>query len=181
MTITEAGYFLANFPHISQLLPCSLRKAAMFQVGTSACHQELAQHKRSNTCSEQEFGSELTAPVPARGTLPSPLDECGGGEGFPIPGKPQLPPIQPQNNSWAGCQSPASTLQPSPGRTRQCQRSSGPLCRDWGGWRPPPPWADPTAALPPALPLCRQGLFPGQRLAKTGGELSLGLISSFFC
>lgn len=111
----------------------------MFQVSTSASHQELAQHKRLYTCSEQEFAPELPAPLPTRGALPSPLHECSGGEGFPIPGKPQLPPIQPQNNSWAGCQPPASTLQPSPGRTRQYQRSSGLLCWDRGGgrWRPP--------------------------------------------
>lgn len=152
----------------------------MFQVSTSASHQaDDAQHKRLYTCSEQEFGSELTGPLPTRGTLPSPLDECSRGEEFPIPGKPQLPPIQPQNNSWAGCQPPASTFQPSPGRTRQCQcqRSSGLLCRhQLGGMETPPlPRADPMAVLPPALPLCRQCLFPGQRLAKTGGALSLSL------
>lgn len=114
----------------------------MFQVSTSASHQaDDAQHKRLYTCSEQEFGSELTGPLPTRGTLPSPLDECSRGEEFPIPGKPQLPPIQPQNNSWAGCQPPASTFQPSPGRTRQCQSVRGALdfCAgiSWGGWKPP--------------------------------------------
>lgn len=156
----------------------------MFQVSTSASHQaDDAQHKRLYTCSQQEFGSELRAPLPTGGTLPSPLDECRGGEGFPIPGKPQLPPIQPQNNSWAGCQPPASTSQPSPGGTRQSVRGALDSCAlPVGVETPPLPWADPTAVLPPALPLCRQCLFPGQRLAKTGGALSLSLrlISSFF-
>lgn len=34
-------------------------------------------------------------------------------EGFPIPGKPRLPPIQPQHNPQAGSQLPASTLCPT--------------------------------------------------------------------
>lgn len=45
--------------------------------------------------------------------------------------------------------------------------------------RSPPPWADPTAGLPPALPTLPAS-FPELRLSKIG-ELSLGLISPFFC
>lgn len=96
------------------------------------------------------------------GTLPSPPQaNHSGGEGFPIPGKPRLLSIQPQNNPRAGCQLPASTLLPKPGRRQAAPEGLRVL------WTPPPragqahrgemersspPWADPTAGLPPALP-----------------------------
>lgn len=117
--------------------------------------------------------------------FPAPPGKQGRGKGFPIPGKPRLPSIQPQNNPWAGRQPPAPTLLPKAGR-RQCARgfaSFGPPCRPGIGWteKNPSPWGNPTAGLPSVLPAgTRQRSFLERSLPKIGGDLSLGLICLFF-
>lgn len=67
------------------------------------------------------------APTPAnptqhsiRGTLPSPQIKHSRGERFPIPGKPRLSSIQPQNNPRAGCQLPLPPSRPIQAGDRQC-------------------------------------------------------------
>lgn len=58
----------------------------MFQASTSACLQELAQHKRLHTCSEQQFGSELAAPSMG----------VAEGKGFQSPENPSCRPFSPK-------------------------------------------------------------------------------------